>query len=524
MRMRKNGISYTCWVLYTIMIVALSAVFIYSIGTGLWGLGIPVIVVLVILFFALAAGATIYGRKAIVSFQAKWPRQANKIRDWEYICWVLLLVGAIVYRFYLSIKFTGDMSEEYLFYRIALERVPGATSGLVHRLTGVYTYLLFNLFRIFTDKMVVGIIFNALLQVIGMTFLYTGVKTLAGRLPALLSLAFVGFSSYSIYTMYNMTPVPLYFCLFAIGLFLVAKLLKKERTRQIKKINIVLSVFTGLYIGFLIYLDVVGVVLLVFAAMIFFIKDRKIETQPFIERKQVGEAENRKSAIQYAIIAGSAVFFVLVGIIVDAIRWKQGIGQAFVQMFEEYVKTAKPSINFIGIGVFLAIGLCFLGAFYILGFLQNRKQKSDPWIIVLLLLSVAEYSGMSWMNYRFFSGIIFVVLAGLGLLSLAPEREEYKQGTEEGMAFDLKAKTPEPVLTAGTSNKAETSNAQEELSKKEEDREKTEKTETKTNYIENPLPLPKKHEKKDLEFKKNVDSDESQFDFNVNENDDFDLQ
>lgn len=52
-----------------------------------------------------------------------------------------------------------------------------------------------------------------------------------------------------------------------------------------------------------------------------------------------------------------------------------------------------------------------------------------------------------------------------------------------------------------------------------------EKEEKKINYIENPLPLPKKHVKRKLEFKFNgmQDKKEDDFDVKIGDDDDFDI-
>ena len=51
----------------------------------------------------------------------------------------------------------------------------------------------------------------------------------------------------------------------------------------------------------------------------------------------------------------------------------------------------------------------------------------------------------------------------------------------------------------------------------------TDKTESKPRFIENPLPLPKKHEKKAMEYQYELDESKLDFDVEIAENDDFDV-
>ena len=63
----------------------------------------------------------------------------------------------------------------------------------------------------------------------------------------------------------------------------------------------------------------------------------------------------------------------------------------------------------------------------------------------------------------------------------------------------------------------------EQNEKEEGEPEKIPEQITKPRYIENPLPLPKKHVKKEMDYQYLVEEKDMKYDVNVSETDDFDL-
>ena len=113
-------------------------------------------------------------------------------------------------------------------------------------------------------------------------------------------------------------------------------------------------------------------------------------------------------------------------------------------------------------------------------------QNYMPWIVMCLVAAptpVWVYSGHGFVIPALY---LWTVLAGLGL---------------QNCLFGDKAKVMQAVIEEINST-----------------------VEAKTNYIENPLPLPKKHVKKDMDYQYDVAQEDMKYDVEVSENDDYDLQ
>lgn len=59
---------------------------------------------------------------------------------------------------------------------------------------------------------------------------------------------------------------------------------------------------------------------------------------------------------------------------------------------------------------------------------------------------------------------------------------------------------------------------------REESKEEIQEAERKVQFIENPLPLPRKHVKKTMDYKIEVTEEQMKYDREVKDDDDFDLQ
>lgn len=137
------------------------------------------------------------------------------------------------------------------------------------------------------------------------------------------------------------------------------------------------------------------------------------------------------------------------------------------------------------------------------------KGITEIWNSYYELYFSAFGSNMNYMLIYFVAGIVGIVLIVGGFVrmtinkQLAPLAETDAETIAKAMEeTEVEKSTEEAIETT-----------------------KTEETEKKINYIENPLPLPKKHVKRELSYA--FEPDESLMDFDIkelDENDDFDIQ
>ena len=148
---------------------------------------------------------------------------------------------------------------------------------------------------------------------------------------------------------------------------------------------------------------------------------------------------------------------------------------------------------------FIGSALCFGNMLMAAGFWFRKERRQEPEVWILLLLATAIFHiGLSGpFGYHVLFAFAWAVPAGLGIASMGVCREPGQP---------VKAKVPDLVL--------------EDMDQADEEEE--EKT-TGVKLIENPLPLPKKHVRREMDFDRLVECDKMKFDVPVDESDDFDI-
>lgn len=102
------------------------------------------------------------------------------------------------------------------------------------------------------------------------------------------------------------------------------------------------------------------------------------------------------------------------------------------------------------------------------------------------------------------------------------KKESHSEDERLGQTEEMKTTNKAPRSEEEQSGQFEEMNTPQEPARSEEP-EKVEE-EKKTRFIENPLPLPKPHKRKVLDFDRNPGVGEEDFDYPVDEKDDFDIK
>ena len=182
-----------------------------------------------------------------------------------------------------------------------------------------------------------------------------------------------------------------------------------------------------------------------------------------------------------------------------------------VTIYDSTMTTGADTVAAGKILIFLLITMQILGVF---GFwCQKRRERQSIWILLWIVLELLmtfqittpDIQGM-WMHVR-----LRYLLIGAGVQSLIPYvtmmQEKERESTET-----VKRRSRLKVQDLETEEFPE----EEQVSFQEEPAETG-----KIQLIENPLPLPKKHVPKVLDYKLDND-DDSDFDYPVADDDDFD--
>ncbi len=505
---RKIWLSYPLWVLYTLLVGI-------CIAAGVWQAGKPggyLAGAAAVAGLAGAAGIWFAGRLAVLFFKRKYrdkesrKKESRKRKDGsgfftgrlECLAVIVLCGAAFCLRLFLFFSMDDVPMDAVTaggaFYEAALVKEGGGVPWNAHGISYLYTVCLSFVLSFFGNKVTAGIALQMVLQVMSLPFFYGAVKQFAGRGEAFCALAVLVFVPGFYTGMYSLTPEPLSGLLFAFGLFLCGRYAKGAGKGAGGRKAYRLPVFCGLFTGFAGWLDPVGWLLLL---PVLFSLVRTCGGDGAAEGGS--EAEGRKGTVLlFAAYLTASLFSFLVFLWVSGIFAREA-GQTYAEALSAWHRAVFGGLSVpsaAGIWSYLTehafepvVYLC--AALAVAGFWGRKGQKQDVWVTVLLLLYVFPVFGIGGMEYGMLRIMVWGILAGIGICSM---------GT--GASGDGKEDEPVP---AGTS------------------KEDAAEDKPGVKFIENPLPLPKKHVKREMTYAKEVKGAEMDFDVSVAEDDDFDI-
>ncbi|MBE5864886.1 MAG: hypothetical protein E7292_01570 [Lachnospiraceae bacterium] len=377
----------------------------------------------------------------------------------------------------------------------------------------VYLYLMNIALMLLGNHSFAAVLLQLLLLAGAAVSVYMGVRKLVGVVPALLATAFLGFSPYLITETCNLTPFLVYLFIFGIALNFIGGIgdsmaICDKLPDQI--IAVLCYIASGIFVGLCCYLDVTGISLLVILTgeICFgdYMKLRIEEEWDSSRDETVRLGSLRAFERRASEFLGSPVA-VFVGIIIIAfVTYKKmhgNFGSISRQLaLYSHGKWLSPMElgqgGLYGEGILLAV-LFLLGVF---SFWCSKKMGNRiVWFFAVALLAAMQCSGFTAPEYFNGAAVLYmvcVILAGCGLpdvMTLKIEKEKVPE--DKGMAIiDMDA--PEEI--------------KEEPAKEEATASEATAPAPAINYIENPLPLPKKHTKKVMDY-----------DYEVADDDDFDI-
>ena len=358
----------------------------------------------------------------------------------------------------------------------------GGVTDMGYGLGSFYTWLLSLSLSFLGDKPEAAVFLQIVLQMISLVTAFFATRILAGRLPACVVCLYLACSGYALGSLFAFTPEWLFFTLYMPGLLLAAGFVRAYCANRLAAPAALLwAAAAGAAAGFLAYLDMFALSLLIVVLL-----------PVFGKKKQGNGIKVRNGAwMTAAAVAVSVLSCIAV--------WAFSIGTVFfaegrdyaVALFDRitvYLRNVPEGFEALPYPDLLTVcaAVC-LASFLVFEYFRSGKmQNYMPWIVMCLVAAptpVWVYSGHGFVIPALY---LWTVLAGLGL---------------QNCLFGDKAKVMQAVIEEINST-----------------------VEAKTNYIENPLPLPKKHVKKDMDYQYDVAQKDMKYDVEVPENDDYDLQ
>lgn len=519
MSWKKNVFSYLLWILYAVAaevgLVCLAEGICVSLGTGIRA-GAAVCV----LYMAAAGAGVILIHRFAPKYSAADGKRHTVRSATEAAVAVILLAAGFVLRMG-EINGTGAESVYYQMAVIGGEGPSLAVSPDSPQALGLYVRMLRGLFFFAGNKPAAAMWVQLLLQMGAIMLVYLAARRLAGNIAAIVALAFQAVSSYLIGQVSSLSPAMLYFFFWAAVLLAVAVVAGAGK-------GLWEFLPLGLVIGFLCFLDVAGCLLALIAGTVI-LSGEEADTERKLKRLLL-------------CLAGTGTGFTGCGLTVSLLR-----GDGFPGVLRRWILLYRPegfrlpfSADAVGKTGEYVVLFCVLtlGMF---SFWRNRRRDSmKAWILSAAVLAFAGCFGVftEEMPMGLYMYLLLTLMAGIAAeecvrkiepaAGMAAAGERTAQTAEASSGFG-EGKPPEDrKLSARSAEKTASGGDTAADSVRETDGQQPEDQAEKpaarpVKYIENPLPLPKKHVKKKLEYGMEVPAGKDDFDIQVDEKDDFDI-
>ncbi len=488
MQWRKT-FRYLIWFVYTLITgtLAVGVVSLLCVRSGLdayWGIFFTA------LYAAAVGGGTILICKGMPGISLFVHRNRSLFLVLEVIVAATFVVVGVLFR----LEGIADAQEGAVYYEMA--RAEGDILPIAHGAVYVYLLLLRTFYFLLGSDFAVGVWVQVILQILASGVLFLIIRKFAGVMAALVTLGFCMCAPFMIRNALILSPEMLYFfLLMAAVLIVTADYLKLCHPFLFFPIGVLISVYC--------YLDILGLLLLLLAFAT-------------ISHRQEAADEAGKGVAVICCVVGLCCGFcvcVLAGAILSGTSMPEA-AEAWFTLYQPksfHVPAVVEGVASDVEGIML-LGLMVFGIF---SFWHDTERECVTWcVLAVCLVMTAGFYGIltNEMPGSFLLYVLFAVLAGTGVGQCLRTVPYMRKKAAEDIFEDREEETWEKA--AEEPNQEKTSSVEVPME---------DKGEKKINFIENPLPLPKKHIPRTLDFSREVGSTGEDFDHAVTADDDFDI-
>lgn len=535
MNLKKNVFSYLMWFVYSLAVcisllgisgtLSTRAGYSRTVGFGICLLWLLLVCFVVFLMHKLMAG------QAALRGNLKMPALVA-----ESMTAVLLFAAGIFFR----VSSLPGAGESAAYLEMALVAEGHVIPQVVHGSVYLYLQLLHFVCVVFGNKLMAGIWLQVVLQMLAGVFLYLAVRRLSGPVAALTMTAFLMAGPMMVKDALLLSPKMLFLLIYAFVMFLCALCVSGGK-------HPVFCFISGIAVSVVCYLDIMGITLLSLLFGGILMKRREEESLP----RRIGAAA--------LCLLGCCAGFAAV-IVSDAFASAKGIANvlgAWGSLYQPVAFGLPTAANATASTADVLILLLLMSVGVFSYWCSHREERQSVWILSALSLIALQCYGMTTGEMEGFSllYVLFAALAGVGLSSifLKTETGAEKELSSDFVVEDLETAEGETVLETGEITPTETAEPEDVKATAEPEKEKitelvepeeTEKTQEtaepekmleipapeeegakrrEVKMLDNPLPLPRKHVKKVLDYDRLPAKGQDDFDLIVDENDDFDI-
>lgn len=494
---RKNVFSYIIWLVFSVyMLLLITAYSFHAVSSSGFGIYVTQTYQKVLFFLGvILAFVIIYvAVRWIASVVENRLSAVKSIMDVVAIaCPILILLGTVVLTAYYLMNNMPITLNNEIYYRQAV--VNGQeTSFVVHGMSYLYVKVLHILFLFFGNNPFAGIVLQIVFFFMLLILVYITCMHMCGIIPACVSMALLGLLQIHTFLneVFSLTPELLYLCLYFLGLFFISSIIKGICNESIHGFWGGFVVYLlGIYIGYLVYLDIFSITLLFF--LLGMIGIRHVA-------KKVSVLVN---VVAFAGILNGVAFSLLYLFVQENMMPLDYLHSVISLYFEKaaFVNTMPVptlSSNFIWILLILLFGI-------IPGYVVQSCDRYTTWIISFFALLLCQMFCINRLEYNIILDVFIGIMAGLGFYGYVKFDQEHVLADAETIFEEEKKNVEEAVEPVQIIQEKEI------ITKVEPGK-----------PLDNPLPIPKKHVKKSVDFPYQISDDKLKFDHTIDENDDFD--
>lgn len=373
----------------------------------------------------------------------------------------------------------GDAFRAGDYYELARVQSGGGGFSFPHGISDLFVNCLRVVLSFLGNSASAAILFQIFLQVAAMAFAYLAVRKAAGRFTACAVLLVLAFSCSFVRDVGVIDPKCLLTALFLFGLYLVISFVRASLAGRLICGGMPGAFLLGAVLGFLCYLEAGCAVLFLFPAGLFTGKP-----SGNVERKQ------QLGRLLIVIAGGLAGFFGAIA--EDASASGVIFYQGLLWWADTCLSPNKDSMKLsdaIRYPEYLFFAFLFLlASFVVFEFIKKGKEQDfSLWFLPCILVTPVFLIDFGAAGFGSIALFFWCVMAGLGL----------KGALFGGQAELVREKIEEINATVPV-------------------------TQEKSRFIENPLPLPKKHVKREMDYSYIVPEADMHYDVEISEEDDFD--
>ena len=421
------------------------------------------------------------------------------------LIFAIFCIGIFVRIVYLENNMDIIKNADY-FYKIAFVEDKSPLDVNLSGIAYYYYVILRTLFSFVGNKVVFAALFQVLVQCVSGLFLYGAVKLSIGKNAAVF--VFLAYCSMPIFMVIR--PEELWGLFFCFTFFMLSLFLKNCSNQDISTGHIIVQgLFTSLFVAFYVLSDIFGLAflfLMLFCILLIESEEKKIDI--------------KKNILYFIVIFFSSLVFFAGLVFLKAYYFGSTIKDILLEYYLQYFSNNsfvfdKFVNNNFDIGIILLIFLYFaLSLVWIIKYFKISQTKT-----LFLLLLIIFMTGITLLQKNEFDTEAFLLIccslfAGLGMEGLTIKRErqvcvEAKNEVKEIMKNEVKDVVKKEV----------------QLKEEIDLEQKTQENKPVIEFIDNPLPVPKKHVRKQMDYAIEPDARLMEFDIQeLSKNDDFDIK